>query len=79
MNTSAPSYLIGSPSFFRVMHESLDKIEFRPELAALERLKKSMYNVANTLASSFMIGSSSFLLVMRTIITSRMSSKFGQI
>ena len=32
-----------------------------------------------TLAPSFLIGSSSYLQVMRTSITSRMSSKFGQI
>ena len=33
----------------------------------------------NTLAPSFLIGSSSYLQVTRTNITSRMSSKFGQI
>ena len=33
----------------------------------------------NTLAPSFLIGSSSYLQVMRTSITSRTSSKFGQI
>ena len=32
-----------------------------------------------TLAPSFLIGSPSFLQVMRTYLTSRMSSKFGQI
>ena len=32
-----------------------------------------------TLAPSFLIGPSSFLQVTRTSITSRMSSKFGQI
>ena len=36
-------------------------------------------NVVSTLAPSFLIGSSSYLQVMRTSITSRMSSKFGQI
>ena len=36
-------------------------------------------NVVNTLAPSFLIGSSSFLQVTRTVITSRTSSKFGQI
>ena len=54
------------------------------ELAALERLKKSplTYNVKdveNTPAPSFLMGSSSFLQVMRTVIRSRMSSKFGKI
>ena len=38
-----------------------------------------MYNVVTTLAPSFLIGSSSYLQVTRTSITSRTSSKFGQI
>ena len=41
--------------------------------------EKLMYNVVNTLAPLFLIGSSSYWQVMRTAITSRMSSKFGQI
>ena len=49
------------------------------ELAALERLKKTTYNLVSTLASSFLIGSSSFLHVWRTTIISRTSSKFGRI
>ena len=36
-------------------------------------------NVVSTLAASFLIGSSSYLQVTRTSITSRTSSKFGQI
>ena len=36
-------------------------------------------NVMNTLAPSFLIGSSSYLQVTGTFITSRKSSKFGQI
>ena len=36
-------------------------------------------NVVTTLAPSFLIGSSSYLQVTRTSITSRRSSKFGQI
>ena len=36
-------------------------------------------NVVSTLAPSFLIGSSLYLQVTRTSITSRMSSKFGQI
>ena len=36
-------------------------------------------NVVNTLVSSFSIGSFSYLQVTRTFITSRTSSKFGQI
>ena len=41
--------------------------------------EKLTYNVVNTLAPLFLIGSSSYLQVMRTSITSRTSSKFGQI
>ena len=33
----------------------------------------------NTLAPTYLIGSSSFLQVIRTVIRSRMSSKFGKI
>ena len=47
-----------------------------PELSALEKL---LHNVVTTLAPSFLIGSSSYLQEMRTSITSRTSSKFGQI
>ena len=36
-------------------------------------------NVVTTLAPSFLIGSSSYLQLTRTSITSRTSSKFGQI
>ena len=36
------------------------------ELAALERLKKTTYNLVSTLAPSFLIGSSSFLQVLWT-------------
>ena len=49
------------------------------ELAALERLKKTTYNLVSTLESSFLIGSSSFLQVWRTTTISRTSSKFGRI
>ena len=38
-----------------------------------------MYNVVTTLAPSFLIEYSSYLQVTRTSITSRTSSKFGQI
>ena len=41
--------------------------------------EKLLYNVVTTLAPSFLIGSSSYLQVTRTYITSRTSSKFGQI
>ena len=38
-----------------------------------------MGKIVTTLAPSFLIGSSSYLQVTRTSITSRTSSKFGQI
>ena len=41
--------------------------------------EKLMYNVVNTLAPLFLIRSSSYWQVTRTLITSRTSSKFGQI
>ena len=41
--------------------------------------EKLLYNVVTTLEPSFSIGSSSYLQVTRTSITSRTSSKFGQI
>ena len=48
-----------------------------PELSCVS--EKLLYNVVTTLAPSFLIGSSSYLQVTRTFITSRKSSKFGQI
>ena len=67
------------------MHESLDEFKFRPDTTTNIRVicpcasEILMYNVVTTLAPSFLIGSSSYLQVMRTSITSRTSSKFGQI
>ena len=67
------------------MHESLDEFEFWPDTTTDSRVvcpcasEKLMYNVVNTLAPLFLIGSSLYLQVMRTSITSRTSSKFGQI
>ena len=67
------------------MHESLDDFKFRPDTTTNFRVicpcasEKLMYNVVNTLAPLFFIGSSSYWQVMRTSITSRTSSKFGQI
>ena len=71
------------------MHESLDEFKFRQDTTTNSRVicpyasEKLMYNV-NTLAlqfliGSFLIGSSSYWQVTRTSITSRTSSKFGQI
>ena len=67
------------------MHESLDELKFRPDTTTNSRVicpcasEKLMHNVVNTLAPLFLIGSSSYLQVTRTFITSRTSSKFGQI
>ena len=67
------------------MHESLDEFKFRPDTTTNSRVicpctsEQLMYNVVNTLAPLFLIGSSLYWQVTRTSITSRMSSKFGQI
>ena len=67
------------------MRESLNEFKFRPDNTTNSRVicpwasEKLRYNVVNTLAPSFLIGSSSYLQVLRTSITSRKSSKFGQI
>ena len=67
------------------MHESLDEYKFRPDTYTNTRVicpcasDKLLYNGVSTLAPSFLIGSSSYLQVTRTSITSRSSSKFGQI
>ena len=68
------------------MHESLDEFKFRPDTDTNTRVicpcasEKFLYNnVVSTLAPSFLIGSSSYLQVTRTSITSRTSSKVGQI
>ena len=50
-----------------------------PELSALARLKKMMYNVVNTLAPTFLIGSSSLFQVTRTTSKSGQSSNLRQI
>ena len=67
------------------MHESLDEFKFWPDITTNSRVicpcasEKLMYNVVKTLSPLFLIGSSSYWQVMRTPITSRTSSKFGQI
>ena len=67
------------------MHESLDEFKFQPDTDTNTRVicpcafEKLLYNVVSTLVPSFLIGSSSYLQVTRTFITSRTSSKFGQI
>ena len=49
------------------------------EMVALERLKKTSYNLVSTLAPSFLIGSSSYLQITRTSIISQTSSNVSQI
>ena len=67
------------------MHKSLDEFKFRPDTTTNSRVicpyasEKLTYNVVNTLAPLYLIGSSSYLQVTRTFITSRTSSKYGQI
>ena len=67
------------------MHKSLDEFKFRPDTTTDSRIicpcasEKLTYIVVNTLSPLLLNGSSSYLQVMRTFITSRTSSKFGQI
>ena len=63
------------------MHRSLNEFEIRPDATTVfhDNHRVIMGNVVSTLATSFLIGSSSYLQVTRTFITSRTSSKFGQI
>ena len=67
------------------MHDSLDEFKFRPDTNTNTRVicpcasEKLLYNVVSTIAPSFSIGSFSYLQVTSTSITSRTSSKFGQI
>ena len=67
------------------MHQSLDEFKFRPDTDTNTRVicpcasENLLYNVVTTVAPSFLIGSSSYLQVKWTSLTSRTSSKFGQI
>ena len=89
MNTLAPSFLIRSSSFLQVVRICM-KAWMSSNFGQIPQpthsrvicpcaSEKLTYNVVNTLAPLFLIGSSSYLQVMRTTITSRTSSKFGQI
>ena len=64
VNTLAPSFLIGSSSFLQVTRTTIKALmslnlgripPLTSELAALERLKKTSYNLVSTLAPSFLI------------------------
>ena len=93
MNTLAPSFCIGSPSYLQIKRTiiisrtSSNLGQIRPrtaELAALVHLEKSPLpyngrNLVNTLSSSFLIRSSSFLQVTRKSMKARMGLNFGQI
>ena len=79
--------MIGSSSVLQVTRTTIKAwmrsnfgriLPLTSELAALECLKKTKYNLVSTLAPSFLIGSSSFMQVRRTTI-SQISSKFGTI
>ena len=88
MNTLAPSFfesIIPILAGNEDMHQSLDEFKFWQDTDTNTRaicpcaFEKLLYNVVTTVAPSFLIGSSSYLQVTRTSITSRTSSKFGQI
>ena len=88
MTTLVPSFSDISFSFLRVtrptikawMSLNFSKIpSLTSELAALERLKKSMNKVVTTLAPSVLIGSPLFLQATRKRIKSQMGSKLGRI
>ena len=88
MSTLELSFLDGSSSFLQLSRttiKALMSLIFRHtwpptiELAALECLKYSVYNVLTILAHSFFIWSSSFLYVTRTFIKVWMSLNLGQI
>ena len=92
VNTLAPTFSIGSSSFFQVtrttlksgQNSNLRQIGPRAaEICALGRIEKFplTYNgrkLVNTLAPSFLIGSSLFLQVTRTCVTTWMSLNFGK-
>ena len=59
------------------MYKSLNDFEIRPDAAT--GFHGNYRVIMGTLAPSFLIGSSSYLQAARTSITSRTSSKFGQI
>ena len=62
------------------MSSNLGKIPpLTSELVALERLKKTSYNLVSPLAPSFLIGSSSYLEITRTSIISQTNPNFSQI
>ena len=64
------------------MHKSLNEFEIQPDATTgFHGNHRDIMGeiVVSTLAPSFLIRSSSYLQVTRTSITSRTSSKFGQI
>ena len=88
MTTRVQSFLDGSSSFLQVtsptitvwMSLNFGKIpSLTSELAALERLKKTINSLVTTLTSSFLIGSSSFMQVTSTTIKTWMGLEFCQI
>ena len=83
----APSFLNQSSSFLQItrtcmkawMSSNFGQIPTPTPVICPCTSEKLLYNVVSTLAPSFLIGSFSYLQVTRTSITSRTSSKFGQI
>ena len=93
VNTLAPTFLIGSSSFFQLTRTTLQSGQSSnlrqigpraAEQAALDRIEKfpktyNGRNLVNTLAPSFRIGSSSFLQLTKTCMKAWMSSNFGKV
>ena len=88
VSTQAPSFLIGSSSFLQVTRTTIKAWTssnfgrippLTSELVALERMKKTSYNLVSTLAPAFLIESSSYLQITRTSIISQTSLNFSQI
>ena len=88
MTSLVPSFSNGSSTFLQVTRSAMKawmglnfgKIPFlTSELAALERVKKSMNSVVTTLGPSFLIASSPFLQATRTPKKSRIGLKLDSI
>ena len=79
MTTLAPSFLNQSSSLTSTCMKTWPDTDTNTRVICPCASEKLLYNVVSTLAPSFFIGSFSYLQVTRTSITSRTSSKFGQI
>ena len=82
-----PSFLIRSSSFLQVMRTTIKAylssnlgriLPLTSELVALERLKKTSYNLVSTLVPSFLFGQwVFFILVMTCWLSGERSLPFG--